>query len=207
MPANLVYQLALTRAEAGQYDEALALFKDRFFPSEEGGVSATQVLFEIKLMQAEASATSGRCTEADEFLTSDHSGLAVNGAIAGAYLRIASIARTCGRSQQADQLLKEAASSKSGADSAWAAKAQKTLGTYDSVQAEQNLQASLASAQRVKDTSSFTGWWWYNIGTMQAALNHKDRAREAFNNALLLPDSMMSHHLARVALAAMENGK
>jgi tetratricopeptide (TPR) repeat protein len=207
MPANLVYQLALTRAEAGQYDEALALFKDRFFPSEEGGVSAMQVLFEIKLMQAEASAKSGRCTEADEFLASDHSGLTMNGAIAGAYLRMASIARTCGHSQQADQLLEEAASSKSGADSAWATKAQKMLGTYDPTQAEQNLQASLASAQRVKETSSFTGWWWYNIGTIQAELNHKDRAREAFNNALLLPDSMMSHHLSRAAMAAIDTEK
>ena len=47
MPANLVYQLALTRAEAGQYDGALDLFKGRFFPSEEGGVSAAQVLFEL----------------------------------------------------------------------------------------------------------------------------------------------------------------
>ena len=43
--------------------------EERFFPSEEGGVSSTaQVLFEIKLMQAEAEAKSGRCGEAEEFL-------------------------------------------------------------------------------------------------------------------------------------------
>ena len=69
MPANLVYQLALTRAEAGDFDHALALFKGRFFPSEEGGVAAAQVLFEIKLMQAEAEAMSGRCAEAEQFLS------------------------------------------------------------------------------------------------------------------------------------------
>ena len=62
MPSNLVYQLALTRAEAGQFDQALALFKGRFFPSEEGGVKAEQVLFEVQLMQAEAQAASGQCT-------------------------------------------------------------------------------------------------------------------------------------------------
>ena len=56
MPANLVYQLALARAEAGQFEQALALFQGRFFPSEEGGVSAGQVMSEIKLMQAEANA-------------------------------------------------------------------------------------------------------------------------------------------------------
>ena len=54
MPANLVYQLALTRAEAQQYEQALALFKNRFFPSEEGGTTSDEVLLEIKLMQAEA---------------------------------------------------------------------------------------------------------------------------------------------------------
>ena len=59
MPASLVYQLALTRAEAGEYDAALSLFKGRFFPSEEGGVSAAQVLFEIELMKASAEATAG----------------------------------------------------------------------------------------------------------------------------------------------------
>jgi len=65
----------------------------------------------------------------------------------------------------------------------------------------------VASAARAKDTSAFTGWWWYNIGTMQAALNHRDQAMEAFNNALLLPDSMMSHHLSRVAIANLDAGK
>jgi tetratricopeptide (TPR) repeat protein len=202
MPANLVYQLALTRAEAGQYDEALALFKDRFFPSEEGGVGAAQVLFEIKLMQAEAAAASGRCKEVEEFLASDHPGLPVNGAVSRAYLRMASIAKACKHPQQTDQFLKQAIASMSGADSAWVAKARELLGTYDATQQQQKMQASLASAQRVKDTSSFTGWWWYNIGTIQAALGHKDLASQAFNNALLLPDSMMSHHLSRVAMAS-----
>jgi Flp pilus assembly protein TadD len=200
MPANLVYQLALTRAEAGQYDEALALFKDRFFPSEEGGVSSEQVLFEIKLMQAEAEAASGRCADAEEFLAASHPGLRVNGAVSRAYVRMAAIAKLCQHSQQAEQLLKEAVSSKSGADSAWAAKAETLLGAYNAAEQQQKLEASLVTAERVKDASAFTGWWWYNIGTIQAAFNHNDRASEAFKKSLLLPDSMMSHHLSRAAM-------
>jgi tetratricopeptide (TPR) repeat protein len=198
MPANLVYQLALTRAEAGQYDQALALFKGRFFPSEEGGVSAEQVLFEIKLMQAEAEAKAGRCTDADEFLTASHSGLVVNGAVAQAYVRMAVIAETCQHGQQSEQLLLKAAASKSAADSAWVDRAQKLLGTHDAAE-QQKLQA-LADAERSTDTSAFTGWWWYNIGTIQAALHHSDQAREAYDKALLLPDSLMSHHLARAGI-------
>ncbi len=207
MPANLVYQLALTRAEAGEYDQALALFKGRFFPSEEGGVSAAQVLFEIKLMQAESDAMVGRCAEAEEFLTGNHSGLVVNEAVSQPYVRMAAIAKTCKNPQLSEELLQKAAGSKIGADSAWVAKAQELLGIHNVTEQQRKLQASVASAARVKDTSAFTGWWWYNIGTMQAALNHKDQAREAFNNALLLPDSMMSHHLSRAAIENLDAGK
>jgi tetratricopeptide (TPR) repeat protein len=207
MPANLVYQLALTRAEASDFDQALALFKGRFFPSEEGGVSAAQVLFEIKLMQAEADASSGRCAAAGEFLVASHPGLEVNGAVAQAYVRMAAIAKTCKQPERSEQLLQKAAASGGGADSAWVAKAKKQLGTYDATEQQKRLEASLASAERVKDSTAFTGWWWYNMGTIQAALNNKNQAKEAFNNALLLPDSMMSHHLSRAALANVGTGK
>jgi tetratricopeptide (TPR) repeat protein len=206
MPANLVYQLALTRAEAGQYDEALALFKGRFFPSEEGGVSADQVLFEIQLMQAEAEATSSHCTEVEGFLAASHPGLAVNGAIAQAYVRMAAIAKTCQYSLQTEQMLQKAVTSKNSADSAWVAKAEKLLGTYDAERQQQKLEA-LADAERSTDTSAYTGWWWYSIGTIQAALHHPDQAREAFHKALLLPDSLMSHHFSRVAMADSSRDK
>jgi len=207
MPAPLVYQLALTRAEAGEFNDALALFKGRFFPSEEGGVNAAQVLFEIRLMQAEAEAASGRCSDAEQFLAGDHAGLAVNGAVAQADVRMAAIAKTCKHPQEATQMLQQAAASKTGADAAWADKAEKLLGTQDAAKDSTKLQTALTSAERVKDTSSYTGWWWYNIGTMRAALNRKDDARQAFEKALLLPDSMMSHHMARAALAEMGGGK
>lgn len=199
MPSNLVYQLALTRAEAGQFDQALALFKDRFFPSEEGGVNAAQVLFEIKLMQAEAEAAAGKCSDALAWIAGEHPGLSLNGAVARSYVRMAAIAKACQQPQQSEQLLQKAAASKGGADSAWAARAQKLLGSAD-VAHRQKLQASLAAAERVTDTSSFTGWWWYNIGTMQSALHNDEQARAAFNKALLLPDSLMSHHLSRAAM-------
>jgi len=62
---SLIYQLALTRAEAGQFDQALALFKDVFFKARKAE-STQQVLFEIKLMQAEAKAER-TCTATKEF--------------------------------------------------------------------------------------------------------------------------------------------
>jgi tetratricopeptide (TPR) repeat protein len=203
MPASLVYQLALTRAEAGDYEHALALFKERFFPSEEGGVSAAQVLFEVELMQAEAEAAAGRCADAGRFLAGPQRGLTLNGSVARAYVREAAVAKACRLTEQSERLLKEAAASKSVADAAWAAKAEALLG--GSVQREK-LEASLVAADRVKDTSAFTGWWWYNVGMIEASLNHVDRARAAFRKALLLPDSLMSHHLSRAAIAEVGGG-
>ena len=206
MPSNLVYQLALTRAEAGEYDAALALFKGRFFPSEEGGVSATQVMFEIELMRAAAEAAAGQCASTKELLSKPQPGLALNGAVARAYLREALAAQSCKLDAQSRELLEKAADSKNGADAAWAVKASRLLGR-DNAQQQQNLETALASADRVKDTSSYTGWWWYSMGTIEAALRHNDRARADFRKALLLPDSMMSHHLSRAAIADLNGDK
>jgi tetratricopeptide (TPR) repeat protein len=206
MPANLVYQLALTRAEAGEYDSALALFNGRFFPSEEGGVSAAQVLFEIKLMQAEADAKTGRCVAALAFLAADHPGLVVNESVSRPYWKMAAIAKTCNASKESEDFLQKTAASKMNADAGWVNRVKRSFGTYDALEGKQTLQASLTTAQRVKDSSSFTGWWWYNIGIMQDALGHKEQAREAFKNALLLPDSMMSHHLSRAAITELDTG-
>jgi tetratricopeptide (TPR) repeat protein len=206
MPSNLVYQLALTRAEAGEYDAAIALFKGRFFPSEEGGVSATQVMFEIELMKAGAEAAAGQCASTKKLLSEPQPGLALNGAVARAYLREALAAQSCKLDAQRRELLEKGADSKNSADAAWAAKASGLLGRDDAHQ-QQNLEASLASADRVKDTSSYTGWWWYSMGTFEAALHHNDRARADFRKALLLPDSMMSHHLSRAAIADLDGDK
>jgi len=64
MPTSLVYELALTRAEAGNYEGAVALFHDRFFGREEGGTNVRQVWIEVKLQQALALAKGDRCVDA-----------------------------------------------------------------------------------------------------------------------------------------------
>ena len=108
MPANLTYQLALTRAEAKQYDQALSLFKDRFFPSEELGTTSEQVLAEIKLMQAEAWAKGGNCTAADGFVRDEKSRMSSTGS-ARAYVRMAAVAKRCGHAQESEDFLHRAA--------------------------------------------------------------------------------------------------
>jgi len=207
MPAGLVYQLALTRAEAGQYERALALFNDRFFPSEEGGTTSEQVLFEVKLMQAEAWAASHNCAQAESMLAGVRPAAGAQKRSAREYLRLAAIAQNCGRANESRDLFEKAAAETDLADLAWTIQAQRALGTYDAAKTGQRLTASLAEAQRNLAASTHSGYWEYTVGMLEAALDQKEQARESFARTLVLADTHMSHHLAREALAELAQGK
>ena len=64
MPTRLIYELILNLAEAGDYDAAIALFRDRFFAREEGGTNVRQVWIEVQLQRAMNMAHGGRCSDA-----------------------------------------------------------------------------------------------------------------------------------------------
>jgi len=64
MPAKLVYHGARLLASAARFDEADALFLDRFFPSEEGGPDVRTVYLEVKLASAADAVANGRCADA-----------------------------------------------------------------------------------------------------------------------------------------------
>src|SRR6266513_265528 len=64
MPTSLVYELALNRAEEGNYSGAIELFRNRFFGSEEGGTNVRQVWVEVKLQEALGLGRSGHCEDA-----------------------------------------------------------------------------------------------------------------------------------------------
>jgi tetratricopeptide (TPR) repeat protein len=203
MPANLVYQLALTRAEAAQFEQALALFKDRFFPSEEGGTTSGQVLFEIKLMQAQVWAKARNCSEAESFLQGERQGVNLEGRSARENVKLAEIAQSCNQAKDSEQFLLKAAAGKDSADLMWVVQAEKTLGTYNPGGREQ-VEKSLAAAENRAETNSSSGSWWDTIGFLQTTLNRKREARESFQKALVLPDTHMSHHLAREGLAELD---
>ena len=51
MPSDLVFELAMNLAEMGDFDRASALFRDRFFPRQEGGTNVRQVWIEVQLLR------------------------------------------------------------------------------------------------------------------------------------------------------------
>ncbi len=207
MPADLVYQLALTRAEAMQFDQALATFKNRFLASEEGGITPAEVQFEIKLMQADAWAKVHNCTAAQGFLASYAREMGLDGRLARQYVMLSEIARSCGQAKQSGDLLQKAAAQVDRADLAWAIQAEKLLGTYNAGTADQLAGKSLAAAESRTETGASSGSWWYDIGLLQAALKRNEEARKSFEKALILSDTHMSHHLARGALAELSARK
>jgi tetratricopeptide (TPR) repeat protein len=203
MPQNLVYQLAMERAEAKQFEPALSLFKDRFFSSEEGGIPSGQVLFEIRLMQANAWAEAGNCEAAMKFVASAQTDSGREEGSAREAVQLAAIAKTCGHVDAAQALLRKAAASDGFTNLYWAVQAEKLLGASDSGAARKRLLDALGAAESRAEVAASSGSWCYNTAMLNLAAGNTQRARQLLMQALLLPDTNMSHHLARLALASM----
>jgi hypothetical protein len=203
MPAALVYQLALTRAEAGQFPLALALFKDRFLPREEGAIASDQVLFEVKLMQAEVDAEASKCEQANAFLT-DAASATTAANSSRIFFKMSEIAGRCGRARDAATLLQKSVSANGSPENLpWMIKATQAQGSSDVAQLEAELRKTIPSTEHLTNIDDFSGHRWYTIGVAQASLHENAQATQSFRNALLLPDSFMSHHLTREALASL----
>ena len=207
VPAGLVYQLALTRAEAGEFAPALALFKDRFFPGAEGGISSDQVKFEVELMQAQAWSHAGNCAAAMDFVAHLQSAGVLEGMSSQDDFRLAEIARACKRRDEADSFLKKAAANGDSWDLPWAVKAQSALGTGSAEEARSSLQKALAAAEKNAEAGSDSGAWCYSTGMLEFALGDNGRAKQLLQRTLILPNVDLSHHLARLAFAAMAAGQ
>ena len=210
MPTALVYELALSRAEAGNYDDAIAVFKNRFFGREEGGTNVRQVWIEVKLAQALGLSRQGRCVEALDVmknLASPAEGLAFteNGLqrileSARTNYLLAEVSTACGHKTEADRGYDTASKATEPSQVVWAwAASRKRLG-YDPEYWRTRLASALGDAESRLRASSYKGWWTYSIAILQIALGREEEGRKSLRNATLLPDSLMSYHFARLAL-------
>jgi tetratricopeptide (TPR) repeat protein len=122
MPPVLVYKLALARAEQNDVAKAEALFQNRFFPREEGGLTPERVLAAVRVVAARAAARSGRCDAALRLLgTLDRVGdgialdqQAIAAAANGPLLQseIAGVESLCGRQDAARERRQKLAQSR-----------------------------------------------------------------------------------------------
>ena len=105
----------------------------------------------------------------------------------------------CGRSEDAKQHFERAAA-QTGADGiSWAYAAARKLGTASQPEMNRKLEAALAHAETMSADSSVAA---YRLGCIEVALGRREAADDRFQQALLLPDRLMAHHLTRLARAS-----
>lgn len=210
MPSKLIYELILNLAEAGRYEQATALFRNRFFQREEGGTNVRQVWIEVQLQHALSLAKSGNCAEAEAMagnlaspvpdLAFTHDGLEPLLKSARANYLLGMLHKTCKQPEKAEAHFRRAAERSELEDAVWAAKAAKELPGFEEKSEKQKLEAVLQNTRSTSEISSRTGWWLYNAAMLDRAIGQREQAETEFREALLFPDQMLTYHLTRLAL-------
>jgi predicted Zn-dependent protease len=209
MPTELVYELALNRAEAGDYDGAISLFHNRFFAREEGGTNVRQVWVEVRLQQALALAKAGKCDAAltaGRQLGSAVPGLSFTQDGLAPYLNSArtqyllgSLESQCGRAQDAEARFRQAAQATQADQLIWARGAAKKLGDYDDTKWSSLIQNALAHAEARAQAATGSSSSLYTAGALESAVGNQQAADAKFKEALLLPDRLLAYHMIRLA--------
>ncbi|HXM91484.1 MAG TPA: DUF5107 domain-containing protein [Candidatus Dormibacteraeota bacterium] len=214
MPTALVYELALSRAEARDYDGATKLFQNRFFGREEGGTNVRQVWIEVKLAQALGLGRAGRCQDAlavANSLASPVAGLAftedglkeivetarTNHLLGDLFAVYGQKAEAEKHYQLASQSLENSQPEASQIVWQWAAAKQRPK--YDPALWHERLTAAL-SENESNSRANTSGWVLYTKGVLQIALGRQKDGESSLRQTLLLPETHMSHHFARLAL-------
>jgi tetratricopeptide (TPR) repeat protein len=211
MPSYLVYELILNLSESGEYEKAVALFRNRFFQREEGGTNVRQVWLEVQLQHALSLAQRGPCSEAVSLadhlgesvpdLAFTHDGLEPLLHSSRSNYLVGSLYQTCKLPEKAQARFKDAQSQSGLEDGIWAWKASQQLPGFQSDRAKQKLEIILQHARSTGEISSRTGWWIYNAGMLDRATGNTQKAESEFRQALLYPDQMLTYHLTRLALS------
>jgi Tfp pilus assembly protein PilF len=209
MPIPLVYELALNKAEAGDFAGANSLFQNRFFGREEGGLNVRQVWIEIKLEQIQSLAKSGQCKQA--LAEANTIGKPVDGLdfTLNGLEAILNSARTkyllaetydaCAEKTEALAGFKQVASSTETSNLVWASRSARHLDGYEIAKWKERLAAGISRAEEQSQRSNSASWM-YVAGTLRIELGHVESGRDQLREALLLPDGRMSHHFIRLAL-------
>ena len=217
MPPGLVFKLALALAEQGDANAAEALFRNRFFPREEGGTSARAVFAQVRVRRAETASREQHCDEALRVFDSlgrDVPGLELTrGGLtdllqpAIVQRQLAAIESACGRQADARQRLTRlvrAGSDSGPLDVALAYDAARALGDADAAAWRPRLTDALAAASRTIEAgaTSSPGTFQLARGLLLRALGREPEAVRAFAEVFTLPDRNLSYSYARSALAS-----
>jgi tetratricopeptide (TPR) repeat protein len=213
LPPPLVFKLVLARVESGRFDEAESLFAGRFFPRQEFGTNVRQVWIEMKLQKGLALARRGRMNEASELvrtltdavpgLSFTEDGLKPFVESARAQLLTGDIFALVGDASAARAHWQKAAA---GLDMypypnvVYALGAAHRLKISDDAERRRVESAMQSWANRLAVGTGYPGPNALGQGLMLRALGNENEGEAKLREALLLPDQLLSHYLAREAL-------
>jgi tetratricopeptide (TPR) repeat protein len=214
LPPALVFKLILARVESGRFDEAERLFAGRFFPREEFGTNVRQVWIEVKAQQALALARQGRRDQAlavvrtlgDALpgLAFTQDGMAPFLDSARAQLLIGQVFELAGDEASARPHWEKSSAGKDAyphPNVVFALEAAHRLRKPSDQAERRRVEAALESwVNRLAVGTSYPGPNALGQGLMLRALGREKEADAKLREALLLPDRIMSHYLAREAL-------
>ena len=201
MPTSLVYELALSYAEAGQFEKAKALFANRFFSREEGGTNVRQVWARVRALEAAHSA----CDAALPIL--DHLGDAVPGlaftqdgmapflAEPGNQPELGSVEARCGRAAAADARVQALVRRGDPASVAFAWLLTRGLPGFDRAAWTARLKAAASRSQ----ANAGAGAWPATVhGLLELESGDSAAAQQTLESVILLPDRNLAHHHSRL---------
>lgn len=199
MPTSLVYELALSYAEAGQFEKAKALFANRFFAREEGGTNVRQVWVRVRALEAAHSS----CDAALPIL--DHLGDAVPGlaftqdglapflAEPGNQPELGSVEARCGRVAAATGRMESLARRGDPASVAFAYLLARDLPGFDRAAWPARLEAAIGRAPAA------AGAWPATVrGLLQLESGDSAAAQQTLQSVILQPDRNLAHHHSRL---------
>jgi hypothetical protein len=211
MPAALVYDLALSYAEAGRFDQAKAMFQGRFFPREEGGTNVRQVWIRVRALEARAIAALGRCDAALAIV--DHIGNEVaplaftrdglDAFIAAAPNQAAlGIAEArCGRTDAAARRVRSLGTAGQADSLVFAYQLARQLPGFQAAEWTARLQSA---GRRSSGRGGESSWNEVLAGMRQLDLGQTKEGRALIESGLLLPDRNLAHHFGREALRGID---
>jgi len=189
------------------------LFKNRFFGREEGGTNVRHVWIEVNLQRALALARTNHCKNA--LAASKSIGSPVNGLVftqdglapflnsARSNFLLGEVSLACGQKKEADGSYKRAMQATEPSEIVWAWAAARRLEGYDPAKWNARLNAALSQAKSNVLTNGSSSWWLYTAGVLQIALGETQKGNASLREASLAPETQMSHHLSRLALAGV----
>jgi hypothetical protein len=114
---------------------------------------------------------------------------------------LAEVYAACGQKAEAAAKFDEASKAVGPSDLVWAWAAARRQDGYDPVKWTKQLNAGVVQAEANSRRGNVQGWWRCTAGILRVAAGQKEQGKAELREALLLPDSRLSHHYARMALA------